>query len=68
MPWYEIIIAHSESFSADRAAEDLLRQLVMALQPRRPGGSGGVLWSDRAGRAPLLFSPHPRPLPSRNGC
>ena len=32
MPWYEIIIAHSESFSADRAAEDLLRQLVMALQ------------------------------------
>jgi hypothetical protein len=32
MAWYEIINAQSESFLADRDAEDLLRQLAMAVQ------------------------------------
>ena len=32
MAWYEIINAQSESFVADRDAEDLLRQLATALQ------------------------------------
>ena len=32
MTWYEIINAQSESFVADRDAEDLLRQLAMAVQ------------------------------------
>jgi hypothetical protein len=32
MPWYEIINAKSDSYSADRDAEDLLRQLTTALQ------------------------------------
>ena len=32
MAWYEIIHAQSDSFVADRDAEDLLRQLVTALQ------------------------------------
>ena len=32
MAWYEIINAQSESFVADRDAEDLLRQLAMAVQ------------------------------------
>jgi len=32
MAWYEIINAQSDSFVADRDAEDLLRQLAMALQ------------------------------------
>jgi hypothetical protein len=31
MAWYEIINAQSESFLADRDAEDLLRQLAMAV-------------------------------------
>ena len=32
MAWYEIINAKSESYIADRDAEDLLRQLATALQ------------------------------------
>ena len=32
MAWYEIINAKSDSYIADRAAEDLLRQLATALQ------------------------------------
>jgi hypothetical protein len=32
MAWYEIINAKSESFGADRDAEDLLRHLATALQ------------------------------------
>ena len=32
MAWYEIINAKSDSYVADRDAEDLLRQLVTALQ------------------------------------
>jgi hypothetical protein len=32
MTWYEIINAKSDSFMADRDAEDMLRQLAMALQ------------------------------------
>ena len=56
MAWYEIINAKSDSFVADRDAEDLLRHLATAFTDRRrPGGGGGVLWSDREWRAPLLF-------------
>ena len=32
MTWYQIINAKSDSYVADRDAEDLLRQLAMALQ------------------------------------
>ena len=32
MAWYEIINAKSDSYSADRDAEDMLRQLATALQ------------------------------------
>jgi len=32
MPWYQIINAKSDSYMADRDAEDLLRQLATALQ------------------------------------
>ena len=32
MPWYQIINAKSESYAADRDAEDLLRHLATALQ------------------------------------
>jgi hypothetical protein len=32
MPWYQIINAKSDSYVADRDAEDLLRQLATALQ------------------------------------
>jgi hypothetical protein len=32
MAWYEIINAKSDSYSADRDAEDLLRQLATTLQ------------------------------------
>ena len=32
MVWYEIINAKSDSYSADRDAEDMLRQLATALQ------------------------------------
>jgi hypothetical protein len=32
MPWYEIINAKSDSFVADRDAEDLLRQFSAAFQ------------------------------------
>ena len=32
MPWYEIINAKSDSYIADRDAEDLLHQLATALQ------------------------------------
>jgi hypothetical protein len=32
MAWYEIINAKSESYMADRDAEDMLRQLATALQ------------------------------------
>jgi hypothetical protein len=32
MPWYEIINAKSDSYMADRDAEDLLRHLTTALQ------------------------------------
>ena len=32
MTWYEIINAKSDSYGADRDAEDLLRQLATALQ------------------------------------
>ena len=56
MAWYEIINAKSESFVADRDAEDLLRHLATALQTDDGSvGGGGVLWSDPAWRAPLLF-------------
>ena len=32
MPWYEIINAKSDNYTADRDAEDMLRQLGTALQ------------------------------------
>ncbi len=32
MPWYEIINAKSESYLADREAEDMLRQFATVLQ------------------------------------
>jgi hypothetical protein len=32
MPWYEIINTKSDSYIADRDAEDMLHQLAMALQ------------------------------------
>jgi hypothetical protein len=32
MPWYEIINAKSDSYEADRDAEELLRHVGMALQ------------------------------------
>jgi len=32
MPWYQIINAKSDSYIADRDAEDLLRQVATALQ------------------------------------
>jgi hypothetical protein len=32
MPWYQIINAKSDSYLADRDAEDLLRQVATALQ------------------------------------
>ena len=34
MAWYEIINAKSESFLADRDAEDLLRQLARPYRPK----------------------------------
>jgi hypothetical protein len=32
MPWYEIINAKSDNYTADRDAEDMLRQLATAIQ------------------------------------
>jgi hypothetical protein len=44
MAWYEIINAKSESYIADRDAEDLLRQLATALQTEDGPAEAEVLY------------------------
>jgi len=60
MPWYQIINAKSDSYMADRDAEDLLRQLATALQagdgPVEAAGFYG-LTSNGARRYYLSLSP-----------
>jgi hypothetical protein len=69
MAWYEIINAQSDSFLADRDAEDLLRQLAMAVQtedgPVEAEGCFMVL--PRMARAAITFRCRRRPLNARNG-
>ena len=56
MAWYEIINAQSDSFVADRDAEDLLRQLAMALQTEDgPVAAEGFYGLTSQWRAPLLL-------------
>ena len=55
MPWYEIINAKSDSYIADRDAEDLLRQLATALQTEDGPVEAEVFYGlTSQWRAPLL--------------
>ena len=68
MAWYEIINAQSESFLADRDAEDLLRQLAMAAQTETARWKRrGFMVLPRMARAAITFHCRPRPLNARNG-
>jgi hypothetical protein len=68
MTWYEIINAKSDSYIADRDAEDLLRQLATALQtedgPVEAEGFYG-LTSNGARRYYFLLSPEAVALAER---
>ena len=60
MTWYEIINAKSDSYVADRDAEDLLRQLATALQTEDGPGEAEVFYgltSNGARRYYLSLSP-----------
>jgi hypothetical protein len=54
MAWYEIINAKSDSYIADRDAEDLLRQLATALQAEDGPVKTEVFYGLTSNGAPLL--------------
>jgi hypothetical protein len=68
MAWYEIINAKSDSYSADRDAEDLLRQLATALQTEDGPVETEIFYgltSNGARRYYLSFSPEAVDLAER---
>ena len=54
MTWYEIINAKSDSYIADRDAEDMLRQLGTALHTEDDLAEAEVFYGLTSNGAPLL--------------